>query len=86
MEIEAARAPVEHPLLPPVIEDKLRIAQKAPGHLLTLESRSIIGPAEQNSWPDVGTLVGRGKNIFRKEREPQWISMLKLTRSIGWNE
>ncbi|MFZ2358549.1 MAG: hypothetical protein WA040_04330 [Anaerolineae bacterium] len=34
------------------------------GHLLTLEGRSIIGPAEQSLWPDLGALAWRRREVW----------------------
>jgi putative restriction endonuclease len=47
------------------LSGELRIAQNVPGHLLTLEGRSIIGPAEQVLWPHVEALDWHHQNVFR---------------------
>lgn len=36
------------------------------GHLLTLEGRSIIGPAEQSLWPDLGALAWRRREVLQR--------------------
>jgi len=36
------------------------------GHLLTLEGRSIIGPAEQSLWPDQGALAWRRREVLQR--------------------
>jgi len=48
-----------------VLSGELRIALNVPGHLQTLEGRSIIGPAEQALWPHVEALNWHHQNIFR---------------------
>lgn len=45
---------------------ELRITQNVPGHLLTLEGRSIIGPAEEALWPHTEALDWHHHNIFRQ--------------------
>lgn len=49
-----------------LLSGELRIIQNVPGHLLTLESRSIIGPAEQALWPHLGALDWHRENVFRR--------------------
>jgi putative restriction endonuclease len=48
-----------------LLSGELRITQNVPGHLLTLQDRSIIGPAEQNLWPHVEALNWHHQNVFR---------------------
>ena len=48
-----------------LLSGELRIIQNVPGHLLTLESRSIIGPAEQALWPHLEALDWHRQNVFR---------------------
>jgi putative restriction endonuclease len=49
-----------------LLSGELRITQNVPGHLLTLESRSIIGPAEPELWPHVEALEWHRQKIFRR--------------------
>ena len=49
-----------------LLSGELRITQNVPGHLLTLESRSIIGPAEQALWPHLEALEWHRQNVFRR--------------------
>ena len=49
-----------------LLSKELRIPQNVPGHLLTLEGRSIIGPAEQELWPHVDALGWHRHNVFRQ--------------------
>lgn len=49
-----------------LLSGELRITQNVPGHLLTLEGRSIIGPAEQALWPQVDALKWHHQNVFRQ--------------------
>jgi len=49
-----------------LLSRELRITQNVPGHLLTLESRSIIGPVEQALWPHVDALGWHRQNVFRQ--------------------
>jgi putative restriction endonuclease len=44
---------------------ELRITRNVPGHLLTLEGRSIIGPVEQMLWPRLESLEWHNRNIFQ---------------------
>ncbi|OGO35381.1 MAG: hypothetical protein A2W35_01195 [Chloroflexi bacterium RBG_16_57_11] len=48
-----------------LLSGELRITQNVPSHLLTLESRSIIGPAEQALWPHLEALEWHRQNVFR---------------------
>jgi putative restriction endonuclease len=48
-----------------LLSGELRITQNVPGHLLTLQGRSIIGPAEQALWPHVEALDWHHQNVFR---------------------
>ena len=49
-----------------LISSELRITQNVPGHLMTLESRSIIGPSESILWPHVEALEWHRQNVFRQ--------------------
>ena len=49
-----------------LLSGELRITQNVPGHLLTLESRSIIGPAEQALWPHLEAIGWHRQNVFRR--------------------
>jgi len=49
-----------------LLSGELRITQNVPGHLLTLESRSIIGPAEQALWPHLEALEWHRQKVFRR--------------------
>lgn len=49
-----------------VVSSELRITSNMPGHLLTLESRPIVGPAEQMLYPDLESLEWHRQNVFRK--------------------
>jgi hypothetical protein len=50
-----------------LLSSELRISQNVPGHLLTLEGRPIIGPAEQVLWPRVAALDWHRQNVFRRD-------------------
>ena len=49
-----------------LLSGELRITQNVPGHILTLETGSIIGPAEQGLWPHVEALDWHRQNVFRR--------------------
>jgi putative restriction endonuclease len=49
-----------------VISPELRSASNMPGHLLTLESRPILAPAEQALFPHLESLAWHRQNVFRK--------------------
>ena len=49
-----------------LLSGELRIIQNVPGHLLTLEYRSIIGPAESDLWPRTKALEWHRKEVFRE--------------------
>lgn len=49
-----------------LLSAEMRIAQNVPGHLLTLEQRPIIGPAEQELWPRIEALDWHRKYVFRR--------------------
>ena len=49
-----------------LLSGELRITQNVPGHLLTLESRPIIGPEEQALWPHLEALEWHRQNVFRR--------------------
>lgn len=42
------------------------ISQNLPGHLLTVENRHILGPDEDNFWPDLEAIQWHHKNVFLK--------------------
>ena len=48
-----------------LLSEELRIAQNMPGHLLTLDQREILGPAEHDLWPDGDTLAWHRKRVYR---------------------
>ncbi len=48
-----------------LLSNELRITQNVPGHLLTLESRVIIGPQDANMWPHTESLEWHYQNVFR---------------------
>lgn len=48
-----------------LLSSELRTSLNVPGHLLTLESRPILGPKEENFMPDLDLLVWHRHNIFR---------------------
>ena len=48
-----------------ILSGELRITQNMPGHLLTLEDRSIIGPAELDMWPKREALEWHRREVFR---------------------
>ena len=48
-----------------LLSGELRITQNVPGHLQTLEGRSIIGPAEQALWAHLEALDWHHQNVFR---------------------
>jgi len=43
---------------------QLAVDRNVPGHLVTLEGRGIIGPAEQVLWPDLDSLRWHRRNVF----------------------
>jgi putative restriction endonuclease len=49
-----------------LLSEELRITQNVPGHLQTLDGRSIIGPAEQALWPHIEALDWHRQNVFRR--------------------
>jgi putative restriction endonuclease len=48
-----------------MLSAEMRIAQNVPGHLLTLEGRSILGPEDRDYWPDPGSLRWHKQHVFR---------------------
>ena len=48
-----------------MLSAEMRIAQNVPGHLLTLEGRPILGPADEDFWPDAGSLRWHQQHVFR---------------------
>lgn len=49
-----------------LLSGELRIDLNVPGHLLTLERRSILGPAERDLWPAPDSLAWHRKEVFRR--------------------
>jgi putative restriction endonuclease len=49
-----------------LISGEVRITQNLPGHLQSLENRSIIGPVEPDLWPYVDSLEWHRQNVFRR--------------------
>jgi putative restriction endonuclease len=49
-----------------ILSEEIRGSHNVPGHLQTLESRPIIGPAERELWPDVEAIGWHREKIFRK--------------------
>jgi putative restriction endonuclease len=49
-----------------LLSGELRSAQNMAGYLLTLENRSIIGPAESELWPRKESLQWHRQNVFRE--------------------
>lgn len=48
------------------LSGELRITQNYPGHLLTLEGRTILEPGEQTLWPEIEALKWHKENVFRR--------------------
>ena len=48
-----------------VTSPQLSINQNIPGHVVTLASRKIIGPEEENLWPDLDALSWHRQHKFR---------------------
>jgi putative restriction endonuclease len=44
---------------------EMRVAQNVPGHLLTLEGRSILGPTDTDFWPDQDSVHWHYQHVFR---------------------
>ena len=44
---------------------ELRTSLNVPGHLLTLESRPILGPEDQTFLPDLEAISWHRKNVYR---------------------
>jgi len=49
-----------------ITSPQLSSSHNVPGHLLTLDGRGIIGPAEQPLWPDLDALSWHRQQVFRK--------------------
>lgn len=48
-----------------VLSKELRMmSQNLPGHLLTVENRQILGPTDDDLWPDLDALRWHQQNIF----------------------
>lgn len=51
-----------------VLSKELRMmSQNLPGHLLTVENRQILGPTDDDLWPDLDALKWHQKNVFLKK-------------------
>ncbi len=48
-----------------ITSSQLSATHNVPGHLLTLEGRSIIGPIEEPLWPDLDSLKWHRRKVFR---------------------
>jgi putative restriction endonuclease len=48
-----------------ITSSQLSAGHNVPGHLLTLDGRGIIGPAEQPLWPDLDALSWHRQQVFR---------------------
>jgi len=48
-----------------LLSSELRTSLNVPGHLLTLESRPILGPKQENFMPALNLLAWHRNNIFR---------------------
>jgi putative restriction endonuclease len=48
-----------------LLSGELRITQNVPGHILTLEHRSILGPTESDLWPKREALEWHRQEVFR---------------------
>lgn len=44
-----------------LVSNEMRAAQNLPGHLLTLENRGLLGPAEHELWPSLEALAWHQK-------------------------
>ncbi len=49
-----------------LLSAELRTSVNVPGHLLTLESRPILGPLDQTFMPDLKSLGWHRETTFRK--------------------
>jgi putative restriction endonuclease len=49
-----------------LVSTEMRLASNTPGHLLTLESRPILGPEEPHLLPALDSLTWHRANVFRK--------------------
>jgi len=47
-----------------LLSKELRVTKNLPGHLLTVENRQILGPVEDNLWPDLDALKWHRKHVF----------------------
>jgi putative restriction endonuclease len=45
---------------------QLHLNDNIPGHLLALERRTIIGPADEALWPDRNALGWHRREVFRR--------------------
>jgi putative restriction endonuclease len=48
-----------------LLSTELRTAINVPGHLLTLDSRPILGPEDKNFMPDLDSLSWHWHHVFR---------------------
>jgi len=46
------------------VHDRLRAAANVPGHLVTLDRRPILGPAEGPLWPSLDALAWHHRTLF----------------------
>jgi len=46
------------------VHDRLRAAANVPGHLVTLDRRPILAPAEQPLWPALDALAWHRRTLF----------------------
>lgn len=49
-----------------IVSPEIRISSNIPGHLVTLESRPILAPTEQDLYPALDALAWHRTNVFRK--------------------
>jgi putative restriction endonuclease len=49
-----------------ILSPELRAGTNVAGHLLTLDGRTLIGPSEQELWPDIDALGWHRHVVFRK--------------------
>jgi putative restriction endonuclease len=49
-----------------MLSKELQMMENRPGHLLTVENRPILGPKEEDLWPDLDALNWHRQNVFMK--------------------
>jgi putative restriction endonuclease len=49
-----------------LVSKRVRIDQNNPGHIFTLQDRTIFRPAQENFWPAQVNLIKHRKEIFRR--------------------